>query len=70
LERTGLAREDVLGVGDTGADEAWLREVGWRAAPANGREALPGLHYYSPYAVTRGLLDILRRVEASGSIRL
>ena len=45
LQWTGLAPEEVLGVGDTRADEAWLREVGWRSAPANGRDALPGMHY-------------------------
>jgi len=62
LDWTGLHTEEVLGVGDTKADEAWLKEVGWRAAPANGREALPGMHYYSPHSVARGLLDILQRL--------
>lgn len=63
LEWTGLAPEEVLGVGDTAADEAWLAEAGWRAAPANGRAALPGMDYYSPHEVTAGLLDILRRLQ-------
>jgi hypothetical protein len=62
LDWTGLASEQVLGVGDTRADAGWLAEVGWRAAPANGREALPGMHYYSPFEVAEGLLDILRRL--------
>lgn len=65
LDWTGLRPEEVLGVGDTKADEAWLREVGWRAAPANGREALPGMHYYSPESVAAGLLDILHRLAAN-----
>jgi len=63
LEWTGLAPEEVLGVGDTQADAAWLQEVGWRAAPANGREQLPGMHYYAPRDVAEGLLDILRRLR-------
>jgi hydroxymethylpyrimidine pyrophosphatase-like HAD family hydrolase len=64
LEWTGLSPEEVLGVGDSAADAEWLREVGWRAAPANGREHLPGMHYYSPYEVCRGLLEILQRVAS------
>jgi hydroxymethylpyrimidine pyrophosphatase-like HAD family hydrolase len=70
LEWTGLAPEEVLGVGDTQADEAWLREVGWRAAPANGREALPGMHYYSSREVAKGLLDIFERLRACDYERL
>lgn len=65
LDWTGLQAEEVLGVGDTKADEAWLREVGWRAAPANGRAALPGMHYYSPQSVAGGLLDILQRLASN-----
>lgn len=65
LDWTGLAPAEVLGVGDTRADEAWLREVGRRAAPANGREALPGLDYYAPEPVAAGLLDILQRFAAA-----
>ena len=64
LEWMGLAPEEVLGVGDSGADAAWLREVGWRAAPANGREHLPGLHYYAPRPVAQGLLDILEHLRS------
>jgi len=66
LEWTGLAPEEVLGVGDTRADEAWLEEVGWRAAPANGRDQLSGMHYYAPREVTQGLLDILQRAQEKG----
>ncbi|MGV3723467.1 MAG: HAD family hydrolase [Actinomycetota bacterium] len=65
LDWTGLQPEEVLGVGDTQADAAWLREVGWRAAPANGRDALPGMHYYSPQSVAGGLLDILQRLASN-----
>ncbi len=64
LAWTGLRPDEVLGIGDTGADEAWLREVGWRAAPANGREALPGLEYYAAAPVAAGVLEILERLAA------
>ena len=59
LDLTGIPPGEVLGVGDTQADAAWLKRVGVRAAPSNGREALPGLDYYSPLPVIEGLLDIL-----------
>ncbi|HEU4753348.1 MAG TPA: HAD family hydrolase [Armatimonadota bacterium] len=70
MQWTGLRPEEVVGVGDTRADEEWLAEVGWRAAPANGREALPDLHYYAPREVAAGLLDILARLRAQGFQRL
>jgi len=63
LHWLGLAPMDVLGVGDTRADELWLREVGWRAAPANGREALPGMDYYAKGEVAAGLLEILEHAH-------
>lgn len=66
LEWTCLQPNEVLGVGDTRADEKWLKLIGWRAAPANGREALPGLEYYSPFEVADGLLDILQHLESNG----
>lgn len=64
LELTGLHPEEALGVGDSRADAEWLQVVGWRAAPANGREALPGMDYYSPLPVIDGLLDILERLKS------
>jgi hypothetical protein len=63
LHWLGLAPHEVLGVGDTKADELWLQEVGWRAAPANGREALPGMHYYATAEVAAGLLEILEYAQ-------
>lgn len=66
LQWTGLAPEEVLGVGDTAADEAWLQVVGHRAAPANGRPHLHGLDYYADAEVAEGLLQILQRLEAHG----
>jgi len=59
MEWTGLAPEQVAGVGDTVADAAWLREVGWSATPANGRAALPHVHYAAEREEAAGLLEIL-----------
>jgi hydroxymethylpyrimidine pyrophosphatase-like HAD family hydrolase len=66
LDWTGLARDEVLGVGDSTADEAWLREVGWTAAPSNGRDHLPGLGYYASQPVTEGVLEIVHRLRSNG----
>jgi hydroxymethylpyrimidine pyrophosphatase-like HAD family hydrolase len=66
LRWMGLAPAAVLGVGDTRADELWLQEVGWRAAPANGRDALPGMHYYAESEVAAGLLEILQHAQRRG----
>lgn len=60
----GLAAGEVAGVGDSAADAAWLAKVGWRAAPANGRTALPGLDFYASEPEARGLALILRRLAA------
>ncbi len=66
LDWTGLQPGEVLGVGDSAADAEWLAAVGWRGAPANGREQLLGMDYYSPHEVADGLLDILERVAERG----
>jgi len=66
LHWLGLAPKEVLGVGDTGADKLWLQVVGWRAAPANGREALPGMHFYAQGEVAAGLLEILQHALKQG----
>lgn len=65
LQWLGLRNDEVLGVGDTRADELWLQEVGWRAAPANGRAALPGMDYYAQSEVAAGLLEILEHARNS-----
>ncbi len=62
MEWTGTPPAEVLGVGDSTADQGWLDLVGYRAAPSNGREHLLGLHYCSPLPEARGLIDILSRV--------
>jgi hydroxymethylpyrimidine pyrophosphatase-like HAD family hydrolase len=66
LEWCGLGPEEVLGVGDTKGDEEWLRQVGWAAAPANGRPNLPGLSYYAEAEAAAGLLQILQHLERNG----
>jgi hydroxymethylpyrimidine pyrophosphatase-like HAD family hydrolase len=64
LAWTGLSPKEVAGVGDTTADAEWLSLVGWSAAPANGREALPGLRFYAESEVASGLLEIVGRLCA------
>lgn len=66
MEWTGLSPDEVLGVGDTIADQEWLAGVGWTATPANGRAALPGLKYYAAGDSTAGLIEILQRLRDSG----
>ena len=63
LEWTGLPMENIAGVGDTVADAEWLALVGWSAAPANGREALPGMSYYAEREVAAGLLQIVQHLR-------
>lgn len=60
LKNTGFSPDEVLGIGDTPADEEWLAVVGHSAAPANGKGKVRGAEYYSDYEVTEGVLDILR----------
>ncbi len=62
LDCLGLDPDEVLGVGDTQADAAWLSLLRWQATPSNGREALPDVAYHAPHADARGLLDILERL--------
>lgn len=66
LDCLGLGPDEVLGVGDTRADAAWLALLRWQATPLNGREALPDVAYQAPYPDARGLLDILERLVSRG----
>lgn len=65
LDWTGLKPDEVLGVADSPSDAGWLRLLGWNAAPANGRENLPGLRCYAAEDTTRGLIEILKCLSAS-----
>jgi len=63
LKNTGIESSEVLGVGDTEADEKWLKFVGWSATPSKGREKLKGVKYISPYEEEKGFLDILENLR-------
>lgn len=63
MMQLGLAREDVVGVGDTEGDEALRRAVGWFACPANATDALRArADYVATAPGTRGFLEIVVRV--------
>jgi hydroxymethylpyrimidine pyrophosphatase-like HAD family hydrolase len=63
LRNIFVSPEEVLGIGDSSADEDWLKIVGWSATPANGRNKLPSVHFCSPYETTEGFLDIIENLE-------
>lgn len=65
LKNTGLTPEEVLGIGDSTGDMAWLSLVGSTAAPANGSDTLI-VDYRSPYTITDGVYDILTKLCESG----
>jgi len=66
LDCLGLGPDEVLGVGDTRADAAWLSMLRWQATPSNGREALPHVAYHAPHPDVGGLIDILKRLVLRG----
>lgn len=62
FERTGIAPERTLGIGDTGSDLPIMEAAGWFGCPANASgEIKARADYVSPHAETAGVLDILRR---------
>lgn len=63
IKNTNSMAEEILGVGDTAADEEWLNIVGWSAAPANGRGKIKKADYFSPYDVSEGFWDILNNLK-------
>jgi hydroxymethylpyrimidine pyrophosphatase-like HAD family hydrolase len=67
LTAAGLLSEEVLGMDDGAAGAEWLKEVGFRATPANGDPALDEIvHYRSPYPEVRGTIDILQQLAWHG----
>jgi hydroxymethylpyrimidine pyrophosphatase-like HAD family hydrolase len=59
-EVTGLDPADMGGVGDSGGDIAFLRRVGYPAAPVNATgQVKAAVRYVSPRADAAGLHDIL-----------
>jgi HAD superfamily hydrolase (TIGR01484 family) len=64
LERLGVVREQVAGIGDTEGDLPLREAVGFFACPANARPAIKAVaDYVSPYPLLEGVLDILARPE-------
>ncbi|MEW6232280.1 MAG: HAD family hydrolase [Chloroflexota bacterium] len=61
---TGIPLAEMAGLGDSPSDLAFLSLVGFSAAPANAAaEVKARVHYVSPYAHGRGVLDVLRRMQ-------
>lgn len=60
MKATGLGRERLIGIGDTGSDVPILERVAWFACPAN---AVPSLreraHFVSSHEEVAGVLDAL-----------
>ncbi|MEZ6241503.1 MAG: HAD family hydrolase [Phycisphaerales bacterium] len=64
LDRTGLVRERLAGIGDTMGDMAIRERVAWFACPANAADELkPHADYVSPHEEVEGVLDILDRLS-------
>ena len=62
-EEIGIPLTEMAGVTDTWDDLPLLRQVGFRAAPANAdREVTQIADYVSPYQDGRGLIDIIERI--------
>jgi len=57
---TGVALEEMLGVGDSDVDVQFLSVVGYSAAPANAQAAVREVaQYVSPFETGEGVRDIL-----------
>lgn len=62
----GFTLAEVAGVGDSGADLAFLDKVGFSAAPANATEGVrAGVDYVSSEPEGRGLVDIIERITSA-----
>jgi hydroxymethylpyrimidine pyrophosphatase-like HAD family hydrolase len=59
-EVTGIALEDVVGIGDTKGDLPMLNLVGHPAVPANADESVRRIaEYVSAFDTTKGVIDII-----------
>ncbi len=66
-EYRGYALEDMLGVGDSDVDIAFLQAVGYSAAPSNANERVKEVvQYVSPHPAADGVRDILTYFGISG----
>ncbi len=64
MHHTGLTRERLAGIGDMPSDLAIRDRVSWFACPANAVDEVKArADYVSPYAETRGVVDILERLS-------
>lgn len=62
---TGIAAENILGIGDTAGDLPMLMRVGMPAVPFNATSDVKQIaKYVSPFSETEGVADILRRFTA------
>lgn len=67
LAGLGIARDEVVGIGDTEGDEPLRRAVGWFACPANATPALKArADFVASRAGTQGFLEIVERVRTLG----
>lgn len=66
LDAAGLDPAEVLGVDDSAAGAAWLREVGWSATPRNGSASL-NVDYRSHLEEVEGVVDIVPRFAWPGA---
>jgi len=65
-DETGLALDELAGVGDADADLVFLERTGFAAAPANATPAVrAAVDYVSAEPVGRGLLDIIDRIATA-----
>lgn len=63
IAQLGLARDEVIGIGDTEGDEPLRRAVGWFACPANATDGIKSrADYLAKAAGTRGLLEIVEHI--------
>lgn len=59
---TGIAAENILGIGDTTGDLPMLKRVGLPAVPINASDEVKQVaKYVSAFSETEGVTDILRR---------
>jgi len=64
---TGIALQEMAGVGDAPGDMPFMQLLGWAAAPANAHADVKQMvHYTSAYEDGQGLVDILERIRECG----
>lgn len=65
MERTGLRRERLAGIGDTAGDELIRENVAWFACPANAAEEMRArADFVAGSGEARGVVEILGKIGA------